>query len=151
MEDLRSVLEREGQVGEIGRGDRDVACRTVAGAGGFEDGARGAGSRTAVRGLVGEESGRGEETCADAERALEKAASIAHGDSLAVKEMAQPRARMRAALQAGKALDAKRGRASATDLTGRRAVQESQIAADCRRKRLCAVDCESSRAMRRGR
>ena len=80
MKDLGAVLESEGQVGDIGRGDRDVAGCAAAGASQFKNGAGGAGVRAAAGGFIGEELRCGDQAGTEAKRALEKAASITHGE-----------------------------------------------------------------------
>src|SRR5262249_39492606 len=83
VEDLCAVVEGEGEIGDVGSADGDVACASAAGAGEVMNGPRGAGVRAATSGLVGKELRCGDEAGAEsrakAEGALEKAAAIGHG------------------------------------------------------------------------
>ena len=53
VEDLGAVVEREGEIGDIGSGDGDIACPSAAGAGEVMNRPGGAGVRAAAGGFVG--------------------------------------------------------------------------------------------------
>jgi hypothetical protein len=76
VEDFRAVLEGEGEIGDVGRGDGDVVRSGATAASQFENGAGGAGVRAEAGGFVGEEAWRGDESGTESEGTLQEAASI---------------------------------------------------------------------------
>ena len=135
----------------------------------FEDGACGAGLRTAAGGFIGEETGRsaeaGAEPCTEAEGALEKAAAIAawiaawiatlirHGVEIpcCVKKTRHSRAHGCAGSASGVGyLDAQRNGVGEVKLAGRRAVGVCSEVAAILWQRFCRNGGERGRIVRRG-